>query len=113
MCFSHDDGYAEMYERRTVVPRKRHRCESCGQWIAVGETCDNATGKFDGSMFSVYLCARCCDLERRIVAEEIAEGCVGGEAYPAWEEIYEHAIETKMITSTQLYLAPNDTLQND
>lgn len=89
MCFEYD-GYAEMYEARTVVCRKPHRCEGCGGTIVKGESAELATGKFEGRLFAEYTCETCQRMILSIAAEEIRHGCHWNEAWCATSELAEY-----------------------
>jgi len=42
-------SYQEIDDGRTVKARKRRRCEWCGEWIEVGESCILRKYVFEGS----------------------------------------------------------------
>jgi len=92
MCFSYDD-YAEMCESKVVTCRKPHRCCGCHRQIAVGETANASSGKFDGSFFRAYECEDCRRLILSIAAEEIEHGCSWNESWCAAEGLSEYIAE--------------------
>lgn len=89
MCFDYDK-YAEMYEARTVVCRKPHRCDGCRRAIDKGERAELATGLFDGRFFGEYTCETCQRMILSIAAEEIRHGCHWNEAWCATSELAEY-----------------------
>lgn len=52
----------ELYCRDIRRARKPHRCEECSGRIAIGETYEHISGKWDGYMDRFKTCSRCVDL---------------------------------------------------
>ena len=92
MCFDYD-GYPEMYAEKSVMVRKRHRCDGCRKAIEPGQPAKLATGKFDGAFFRSYQCESCQRMILSIAAEEIQHGCSWSEAWCAPNDLCEYLAE--------------------
>lgn len=103
MCFDHyDDEYAEFYGERYVMCRKPHRCEECGRAIPSGELAMNRSGKFDGDMFSLYVCGACELTRYQIHLHEIEEGCKGDETWCPNGELLQYCHDTSFPRAEKL-----------
>ena len=73
-----------VYESRTVVAAKEHRCYECGSVIAKGEKYEYAKGLYDGDWQDYHTCLAC--EECKALTDEECHGSlseVGG--YDRWE----------------------------
>lgn len=89
MCFDYDD-YPEIYAEKSVIVRKRHRCNGCRKTIDPGQPAKLATGKFDGAFFRSYQCEACQRMILSIAAEEIQHGCSWSEAWCAPDDLHDY-----------------------
>jgi hypothetical protein len=82
------DGTNEFQSIREVLTRKPHRCEECRTNLPAGSRAVYIAGKYEGDMFSMYLCLVC---NAMILAdEESAFHACHGDIYldtPEWQEM--------------------------
>jgi hypothetical protein len=82
MCFDHGESIPILREgwRRA---RKSHRCDECGaKAIQPGDLYLYAAGVSPDGFYTWSICEDCNTLAAFVVAHEVGEGCVGGEARP-------------------------------
>ncbi len=58
----YDAGANEFYIERWRKAAKPHRCRECGREIVKGERHQVASGKSEGSVWSVRTCAECAEI---------------------------------------------------
>lgn len=61
--------YAVMYECKTVVARKQHKCCECGIVIKKGDPYNSHSGLCDGKWFREKDCYECDDLRTSISSD--------------------------------------------
>jgi hypothetical protein len=89
VCISSDlDDYAEFYRDGIVRAAKPYVCEECRNAIAVGESHQYATGKYDGDWFSVRTCLICAEVRSAFACGGTVFGQLWAEmdeqVFPKW-----------------------------
>jgi hypothetical protein len=92
VCLSHDyDGDPSSFSVvRDVRARKPHQCCECRDAIAVGESHEVVSGKWDGDFASFRTCAACVDIRKAFVcggwAFEYLWESMAEEMFPVWRK---------------------------
>ena len=97
MCFDYD-GSATLLRKKTVVARKNHQCHECGNPIWHGLIYERSVwldyeAPRKNRLDVFKCCSMCLKLRQSIHDAEVARGCSEGEAWPAYGDILEAALE--------------------
>ena len=72
MCTYCEDDYEDMEfcAVKLVTARKPHRCYECGEPISAGAQYERVSGKCEGEVFTMHVCADCLRLRRMVLETE-------------------------------------------
>ena len=88
MCMADGGDTCDVWETRTRVARKTHKCAECGRVIAKGESHRFYKGLIYGSWFDGRQCAHCM-----VMADWLSRECGGFLTEGVLEDFEEHARE--------------------
>jgi hypothetical protein len=92
-------------DSKIVKANKDHKCEFCTETITKGTKCEFNSGKFDGNMFSYYMCDRCVNFinTHKEVREDISQWGFEYGDYESWLDWYGiKNNEEKLMTNEEL-----------
>lgn len=100
MCFYYDET-PEFYSDKICKAKRDHACDGCRNGIVKGEFYYRASGKYDGSFYTLHVCGA-CELDRhRIHIIELADGCDADDSWCPPDQLGETLPEYGMDRSSR------------